>query len=79
MKKRVGAYAIELVLPENIYICLVFNINLLKPITINLRQADYIQLLLPLIKVNSENKLKVTTIIDSCYFGHAKKLQYQVQ
>lgn len=55
---------------------LVFYVNLLELATTNPSHADHIQLCLPLIKVDGEVKWEMTAIVNSRYFGCAKKLQY---
>lgn len=74
----VSALAIKLMFLEDICIYFVFYVNLLKPAATNPLHAGYIQLFLPSIKVNSEAKWEVNVIVNLRYFGHAKKLQYQV-
>ena len=68
----------ELVLPEDIRVHSVFHVNLLEPAATD-PHAGHIQPPLPPIEVNGEAEWEVTAIVNSRYFGRAKKLQYQVQ
>ena len=79
VKKIVSIYAIEFVLPENICVHLLFHVNLLKSAATDPPHAGHIQPPSSPIKVDGEAKWEVTAIVNSRYFGGAKKLQYQVQ
>ena len=81
VKRVVSNHAIELVLPDDIRVHLVFHVNLLEPAAnaADPPHAGHIQLSPPPIKVDEEAKWEVVAIVDSCYYGRAKKLQYRVQ
>ena len=78
VKKVISTHAVELVLPEDIRVHPVFHVNLLEPAATD-PHAGHIQPPPPLIEVDGEAKWEVTTIVNSGYFGWAKKLQYQIQ
>ena len=79
VRRVISTHAVELVLPEDIRVHLVFYVNLLKPATINPPHAGHIQPPPSPIEVDGEAEQKVTAIVNSRYFGHANKLQYWVQ
>ena len=79
VKKVISTHAIELVLPEDLRIHPVFHVNLLEPTAKDPPHTGHIQPPLPPIEVDGEAEWEVATIVDSRYFGRAKKLQYRVQ
>ena len=79
MKKVISNHAVELVLPEDIHIHPVFHVNLLELTATNPPHAGHIQPPPPPVEVDGEVEWEMNAIIDSRYFGRAKKLQYRVQ
>ena len=79
VKKVISTHVVELVLSKDIRVHSVFHVNLLEPAATNPPHAGHIQPLPPPIEVNGEAEWKVNAIVDSCYTGRSKKLQYQVQ
>ena len=79
VKQIVSTHAIKLTLPADIRVHPMFHVNLLEPAATNPPHAGHIQLPPPPIKVDGEAEWEVTAIVDSRYFGQAKKLQYRVQ
>ena len=78
VKKVISTYAVELVLPEDIRVHPIFHVNLLEPAATD-PHAGHIQPPPPPIEVDGEAEWEVTAIVDSRYFGRAKKLQYRIQ
>ena len=79
VKRIVSTHAIELTLPEDIRVHPVFHVNLLEPAATDPPHAGHIQPPPPPIEVDGEAEWEVTAIVDSRYFGRARKLQYRVQ
>ena len=79
VKRVVSTHAIKLVLSEDIWVHLVFNVNLLEPAATDPPHAGHIQPPPTPIEVDGEAEWKVNAIVDSRYTGRSKKLQYQVQ
>lgn len=78
VKQIINAQVIELELLDKICVHPVFSVNFLEPTTIDL-YPSHIQPLPPPIEFDNETEWKIEAIIDFCYFGRAKKLQYCVQ
>ena len=76
VKKIISTHAVELVLPEDICVHPVFNVNLLEPAAVNPPHAGHIQPPPPPVEVDGETEWEVNAIVDSRYTGRAKKLQY---
>ena len=79
VKQIVSTYAIKLTLPEDICMHPVFYVSFLEPAATDPSHAGYIQPLPPPIEVDGEAEWEVNAIVDSCYTGRSKKLQYRVQ
>ena len=56
-----------------------WSVDLLKPAATDPPHAGHIQPPPPPIKVDGEAEWEVTAMVNSRYFGRAKKLQYRVQ
>ena len=79
VKKVISTHAIELDLPKDLRIHLVFYVNLLEPTATDKPHTGHIQPSPSPIKVDGEVEWEVAAVVDSYYFGCTKKLQYRVQ
>lgn len=79
IKKIINNHTIELKLSSNLHVYLVSHVNFLKLAAINDLHSGHVQPLSPPIKIDERAKYKVTNIVDSCFFGKSKKLQYRIQ
>lgn len=78
VKRVINAQVFKLDLLENIRVHPVFYVNLLKPAAVNLYSGHIQPPPLP-IEVDRETEWEFETIVDFCYFGCSKKLQYLVK
>ena len=78
VRRVISTHAVELVLPEDIRVHPVFHVNLLEHAATDLH-AGYIQPSPPPIEVDGEAEWEVNAIVNSRYYGCARKLQYQIQ
>lgn len=79
VKKIVSTHAIELDLPDDFRVHLVFHVNLLVPVASEPPHPGHHQPPPSPVEVDVEDKYEVTAIVDSRHFGHARKLQYRLQ
>ena len=79
VKKIISNHAIKLDLLSDLYVYPIFYVNFLKPAVTDDPHPGYVQLFGPPIEVDRKIKYEVTAIVDFCFFGRTKKLQYYVQ
>ena len=76
VKNIISKHAIKLDLPSDLHVYIVFHVNLFEPAATDDSHCGHVQPPGPSIKVDGETKYEITAIIDSCFFGRTKKLQY---
>ena len=76
VKKIISNQGVELDIPSDLHIHLVFHVNIFEPVSTDDPHLSHIQPPGLPIKVNGETKYEVTTIVDSRLFGKTRKLQY---
>ena len=79
VKKIISNHVVELDLPSDLHIYLVFHINLLKLAVSDNPHPGHVQPPSLPIKVDKETKYEITAIVDFRLFGKIKKLRYRIQ